>query len=117
MTVNIQASLSCCIHIVLHCFKIHVSIAIHATGHLHGIACNSLCEVLVGQFIDRRFLKIVWNGSTYTQLEIRILGIVDILLERLVLIEVSIIVIVRFTLFEFLLCHCRDRYTGYQHTH
>ena len=73
MAVNIQTSLSCCIHIVLHGFKIHVTIAIHATGHLHGVTSNSLCEVLVGQFIDRRFFKIVRNGSTYTQLEVWIL--------------------------------------------
>ena len=86
VTIDTESCLGSGLHIVLHGFKVHIAIAIHATCHLHGITGNGLREVLVGHVIDRRFLKILRNGCACTKFEIRILGIVNIIFESLILV-------------------------------
>ena len=105
VTVNVESGFGSCIHVFLDGFEVHVAIAIHTTGHLHGIACHRLGEVGVGHLIDRRFLEIVIDGGSGTEFEVGVLLVVNVLLECLVFIKVSIVVVVGLAQLVFLLCH------------
>ena len=117
MAVDAQTGFRGGIHIVLDGREVHVAIAVHATGHLHRIARYSLVEVLVGQVLDKRIVQIVVDRRTGAKLEVGVLVTVDVLLEGLVIIQVSIIGVVGFSLFKFFLCHCRSRKAGEKHHH
>ena len=101
MTIDADASISGCSHELLYIVEIHIAIAIHATGHLHGVACNGLIGVFTDHILDKGVVEILGSNA---QFEIRILLIIDVLLECLVFIQVSIIVIIRLSQLEFLLC-------------
>ena len=73
MAIDVESSLGGCFNVLLHGGEIHVAITIHATRHLHGIAGDGFCEVLVGQVLDQRIVKVVVDGRTNTQFEIRVL--------------------------------------------
>ena len=119
MTVYVQTGIGSCLHIVFYGGEVHVAIAVYTTGHLHGVSGYGLGEVLVYQVLKHRLVQIVVYGSTCTQLEVGVLLVVDIILQSLVLIQVTIVVVVRFTLFKFLfgLCHRRSHQAGGKHAH
>ena len=66
---------------LLDIVEIHVAIAIHATGHLHGVACNGLVGVFTNHVLDQGVVEVL--GSN-TQFEIGVLLSIDVLLECLV---------------------------------
>ena len=104
MAIDIDACLGSSLDIVLDGVEVHVTIAIDTTGHLHGVAGNGLREVLVDQLVNCRLLEIVVDDGTRSKLEVRILGIIDVLLESLVIVQVTIVVVVGFSQLECLLC-------------
>ena len=112
VSIDVNTCLCGCFHIVLHLREIHVAVAIHHASHLHGVACHRLGEVGVGHLIDRRFLEILIHGRTSAQLEVGVLGVVNILFQRLVLVQVAVVVVVGLALLIFLLCRSRYRQTG-----
>ena len=115
VAIDIQTSLSGGIHVFLHFIEVHVTISIHATGHFHGIACNRLGEVGVGHLIDRGFLEVVIDGSAGTEFEVRVFVVVDICLECLVFIKVSVVIVIGLAQLVFLLCHGQGRKTSSKH--
>ena len=107
MTIHIESCISSSIHIFRYCREVHITVTIHTASHFHSIASNSLSEILVSQVLNQRIIQIVVDSSTCTQFKIGILLIIDVILQSLILVQVSVVVVVRLAQLEFLLCHSR----------
>lgn len=73
-----------------------VFISYHTTCHLHGIASHGLGEIFVNHIFVCAIADIRVNSSPRTEFEVRVFRIVNVFLESLILIQVSIILIIRF---------------------
>ena len=104
VAIDVDSGIGGSIHVVLHGGEIHVAIAVHAARHLHGIASNRLCEVLVNQTFVLGVVEIRIYGCTDAEFEIGVLRVINVFFERLILVQVSVVIVVRFSQLEALLC-------------
>ena len=106
MAVNVQSGLGGSLHVALHVGKVHIAVGIHATAHLHGVASHGFGKVLVHQVSECLIGKVIVHGGADAQFKVGVLVIVDVIFQGLIIVEIAIVAIVRFTLFKFLLsCH------------
>ena len=92
MAIDTQTSIGSGVHIVGDGTEVHRSIVVvDAGGHLHTVAWFSLVEVRIDKGIYQLLLHVVADGSTNTQLEVRIFLAIDILLDGLIVVQVEIL--------------------------
>ena len=83
VTIDTDTGVGGCCDEFLHVVEIHVTIAIYAAGHLHGVTCNGFAGVLTDHVPDQGIIEVFGSNA---QLEIGILVMVDVFLECFVFI-------------------------------
>ncbi|MPN64756.1 hypothetical protein SDC9_212533 [bioreactor metagenome] len=91
MSVYTYTGSDCRIYKISNGTEIHGPVAAHTARHFHFIACNSLREIIIDNRLNRAVVQIIIGTDSKSQFEVRILPIINILLEWQIILQVSVI--------------------------
>ncbi len=91
VAIDAETGVSSGIYILADWGKVHFTFVVNARGHFHSVAGNGLVEVRVGQGVNEFLLDVFAGRGSNTQLEVWVFGTVNVVLQRLVAVQVGIL--------------------------